>query len=523
MQIYQIQQNNTQFNNQALNFESFKQPVSFKKRKHSIDTLVSTHSDSSQNEEIQDNFLKKRNRNSQEKDPLGLFCSKYAENHDGLFVKKLAKKNYFLFTCSLSHKFALTKTQMFGNKWCTTCEKILRNIRRFIQKNNGRLLCKSLKYNLVIQCESNHTFEVNYKKATVKWCKICSKNNKKMLKKMIEIENQKIQEEQKKRQNSLLEEAKKKFLLAQKKNQAREDIRASKLNNVLSEVNKLASRYSLEYLHSTGEDKILGRGRASKSRRCCLSCRSCRSCYSSLESSKGSSPLRGLSCLHPSRTELNNNSDNHHCLQHPQQHLHKPQFTKPKFKFKRTEMPSPMPTTNEETKPQTPITIIDDIIKKKPKEVMKKEKEEMRRKLEQGNGGWDNLNNLYYDSYLDPAAWLDQQQGAEARDNDSDDEENREIICKNCLKNYNEKCNSCNAKNIVNTFRFKQIQEIYKILIIPSNCLITFFKGFSKPVLKKEFRKAALLLHPDKNNHPNAKVAFQKLFKHFLKEMSLKQ
>ena len=34
----------------------------------------------------------------------------------------------------------------------------------------------------------------------------------------------------------------------------------------------------------------------------------------------------------------------------------------------------------------------------------------------------------------------------------------------------------------------------------------------AKEELKKEFRRYTILLHPDKNSHPKAKAAFQKVY-----------
>ena len=62
----------------------------------------------------------------------------------------------------------------------------------------------------------------------------------------------------------------------------------------------------------------------------------------------------------------------------------------------------------------------------------------------------------------------------------------------------------------------KKIREMFKILIIPRKSLTTYFEYLEKEEAKKEFRKYALYLHPDKNEHPSAKKAFQKLYKAFI-------
>lgn len=56
---------------------------------------------------------------------------------------------------------------------------------------------------------------------------------------------------------------------------------------------------------------------------------------------------------------------------------------------------------------------------------------------------------------------------------------------------------------------------MYRMLILPSDILTLFYQGLSNEELKADFKKSALLIHPDKNHHPNAKFAFQKMFSLF--------
>ena len=64
--------------------------------------------------------------------------------------------------------------------------------------------------------------------------------------------------------------------------------------------------------------------------------------------------------------------------------------------------------------------------------------------------------------------------------------------------------------------RLLSIIETYKILIFPDRSLGFYFKSMSGDALKKEFKRLAVLIHPDKNKHPNAKLAFQKLYNNFM-------
>lgn len=62
----------------------------------------------------------------------------------------------------------------------------------------------------------------------------------------------------------------------------------------------------------------------------------------------------------------------------------------------------------------------------------------------------------------------------------------------------------------------RKIREMFTVLVVPRKSLTTYFEFLEKEEGKKEFRKWALYLHPDKNPHPSSKKAFQKLFKAFI-------
>ena len=61
-----------------------------------------------------------------------------------------------------------------------------------------------------------------------------------------------------------------------------------------------------------------------------------------------------------------------------------------------------------------------------------------------------------------------------------------------------------------------RIIETYKLLIFPENTFKEYLRSLGVDSLRKEFRKLAMLIHPDKNSHPHAKIAFQKLYNCFV-------
>jgi len=67
--------------------------------------------------------------------------------------------------------------------------------------------------------------------------------------------------------------------------------------------------------------------------------------------------------------------------------------------------------------------------------------------------------------------------------------------------------NSCQKVN------FQQVLQVYKVLIMPEEILQKYMTSLNLELLKSEFRRMAKILHPDKNNHPKAGNAFQKVYK----------
>ena len=68
------------------------------------------------------------------------------------------------------------------------------------------------------------------------------------------------------------------------------------------------------------------------------------------------------------------------------------------------------------------------------------------------------------------------------------------------------------SPRLLSSFLEFQLEEMFKVLVLPEQTLEEFFRKMDQSTLKKEFKKMALLLHPDKNEVPYSKIAFQKIF-----------
>lgn len=68
-------------------------------------------------------------------------------------------------------------------------------------------------------------------------------------------------------------------------------------------------------------------------------------------------------------------------------------------------------------------------------------------------------------------------------------------------------------EGVSNNVTYQQALQVNKVLIMPDDVLEKYMLGLSVEVLKSEFRRMAKLLHPDKNKHPRAGNAFQKIYK----------
>jgi len=68
-------------------------------------------------------------------------------------------------------------------------------------------------------------------------------------------------------------------------------------------------------------------------------------------------------------------------------------------------------------------------------------------------------------------------------------------------------------KEFTGDISYQQILQVYKILVMPEEILQSYMGALNPDSLKSEFRRFAKIIHPDKNKHPQAGTAFQKIYK----------
>lgn len=122
------------------------------------------------------------------------FANHLATKHHGQYLGLAVDKPQYLFVCSLNHKFLLPKCQVLSGDWCSNCRKLHSNLKSFAAANSGQLLSASMQKFVTFRCAKNHTWTITYKKATQRWCKFCSRQAKRILKSMIQVENAKLED-----------------------------------------------------------------------------------------------------------------------------------------------------------------------------------------------------------------------------------------------------------------------------------------------------------------------------------------
>lgn len=73
--------------------------------------------------------------------------------------------------------------------------------------------------------------------------------------------------------------------------------------------------------------------------------------------------------------------------------------------------------------------------------------------------------------------------------------------------------NFMSQKEFDGSIHHQQILQVYKIMIMPEEILQTYMFSLNADTLRSEFRRMAKIIHPDKNKHPQAGNAFQKIYK----------
>ena len=486
------------------------------KRKISNETIIENN-ELTEEEFSLSNLLKKRDKPLQKKiNPLRVYTKNYAKDLNGKYIRKLDNKNYFLFQCGLDHKFILTKKQIVSGVWCTTCDKILKNIDRFVKNRNGVLISKKLDKNISLQCEHGHIFMINYKKVKLRWCKECSKNNKKILKRMIELENLKIEEERRRKQNVILEEAKQKYLQRKEHLQAHKGFTTQNTEKILKEVENLAIKYTNNYFNKKREKSLLEEEETEEEeikngRRVgtnLLIEKNVNMISEGYSSYKKKSSLWGINNLNFINTTTTTTTTTKN-VSYKKQQQEQQNWQQQESQFK-----NPL-KNNKKT---------DDfkIVEEKDEDVKQGNNYYTNQGAEKNEMNQDNIKNI-----MNQGSAKNSMNQGNAKNFMNRVSEKKNFGSEKKEKNLKKKKGCCCKNNICccleKDFQYQQIKEMFKLIIMPIPCMENYFRQMTKENLKKEFKRCALFVHPDKNNHPNAKVAFQKLFKYFLKEMEFKR
>lgn len=134
-------------------------------------------------------------------------------------------------------------------------------------------------------------------------------------------------------------------------------------------------------------------------------------------------------------------------------------------------------------------------------ELFKQAREQMKRKIGASGQGFS-TNFFNQDSFSTASSWGDRTynrdcngQTMEHRINHLSSQETKDFISKNPAERANK----------------ERIYLVYKFLNTPMEALIDGLRMKSTSDLNKFYKKLAMQLHPDKNLHPKANEAFQKV------------
>lgn len=148
----------------------------------------------------EDGLLRKRNTMEETKKAFEWYCQEYAITNNGVYIDMAQGRDLHMFKCCMNHKFILSKKSVLSSKWCPECTKIIGKVRAYAIENEGEVLSTCWQRFIRFRCKEGHEFEINYKRVFTRWCRECSKNNKKRLKELIKKENERIEEEKLRRQ-----------------------------------------------------------------------------------------------------------------------------------------------------------------------------------------------------------------------------------------------------------------------------------------------------------------------------------
>lgn len=129
------------------------------------------------NEFEPETLLRKRDSCNSQSTSDETSASTFAKLNNGKFVRKIDCNDVFVFECELEHRFLVGRGQLADGNWCPVCVRTLESLRLFAERNGGELLNNQrLNRRPEFRCGVGHRWQVIAKKATLRWCKECTKS-----------------------------------------------------------------------------------------------------------------------------------------------------------------------------------------------------------------------------------------------------------------------------------------------------------------------------------------------------------
>lgn len=375
----------------------------------------------------------------------------WARANGGALLRRVDRSDIFILGCEMEHRFMLSEAQVESGVWCPACGKLFASLQRFAQDNGGVVRSARLVRRVEFECGAGHVWSAPAKKALARWCKDCAFDQRNILRDLNERENRQFEEQKKILQNQLLEEA--------------------KLRMFGRSMRAPGSDSSQPSQSPQGASSLPEKPRVSPAspQDPCIP-DSIRSVIAQVESI----------AARRAATYLQENQSGEEGLAGLK-------------KLNSGVLPQGEQINSEES----------GSCGKSSGGVRGDQGQQVRK---------DESNNFTFDFDLgnNKRASARNHHHSETPRREERREEGREEG-----REEKEEAGKVFKPFGVPSLQFQKLAELFKVLIIPTTTLYLYYCHLSLDQLRNEFRTTAMLIHPDKNTHPSAKVAFQKMLEQF--------